>query len=144
MKLEDINKENIFGVPDHYFDDLPLRIQERIRVEKPDDSIPVYRRVAFQYALPVIIVLLLVTVVFRLYFRQPSPEKLISEVPTEALIAYLESTDITEDELLNDLNASVISGDFFEEEDPGIIPDDLDPHDIDLLLNAVDSTNDYF
>ena len=144
MKPEDIKKENIFKVPDGYFEQLPLRIQERINAEKPVEKVSVIRRTSFRFAVSIAAVLLIFTVVFRLYTLKPSPEKLLSEVPTEALISYLESSDISEDEILNNVNANIISSDLFNEDDIDLDQSGLSPDDINNILNNIDTTNDFF
>lgn len=144
MKPEDIKKENIYKVPEGYFDKLPLRIQKRINAEKPVEKISVIQRTSFRIAVSIAAVLLIFTVVFRLYTSTPTPEKLLSEVPTDALISYLQNSDISEDEILNDVNADIISGDLFDENDLNVDPSELSTEDIDNILNNIDTTNDYF
>ena len=145
MKIEDINKENIFKVPDGYFDSLPLKIQTKIQSAQEPVHIPIYRKSAFRYAVSLAAMLLLAIFLFWNYFLTPTPEKLLAQVPTEALISYLESSDISEDELLTDINSSVLSGDLFNENDLDMDIDqpDLSNEDIDRILNTLDSTNDY-
>ena len=144
MKPEDIKKDNIFKVPDGYFEQLPLRIQERINAEKPIEKVSLVRRTSFRLAVSLAAVLLIFTVVFRFYTSKPSPEKLLSEVPTETLISYLESSDISEDEILNNVNANIISSDLFDENDIDLDQPELSPGDIDNILNNIDTTNDFF
>ena len=50
-KLEDIPKQNIFEVPDGYFDKLPSVIQARIA--KPEPKF--WQLPAFRYAMPLLI-----------------------------------------------------------------------------------------
>jgi hypothetical protein len=144
MKPEDIKKENIFKVPDGYLEHLPLRIQERIHAERPVEKVSVIRHPVFRFAVSIAALLLIFTVVFKLFLSKPSPDKLLSEVPTEALISYLESTDVSEDEILNNVNAGIVSGDLFDENDLDMNETNLSPEDIDNLLNNADTTNEYF
>ncbi len=144
MKLEDLKKENVFKVPEGYFEDLPMRIQSRIQSGIPVERIPVFRRNVFKYAVSLAAMVLIVLVVLKFYTRQPSPEKLLSQVPTEALISYLETSDITEDELFDNVNSSMMSGDLLNDnndldfDSPGLSPDDINH-----ILNSIDTTDDY-
>ena len=39
MKLEDINKDNIFKVPDNYFENFPERLRKRIEETEPQKKV---------------------------------------------------------------------------------------------------------
>ncbi len=146
MKLEEIKKENVFHVPDGYFESLPLRIQSRLGNEEPA-RISLWKKYHLKLLIPSLSVATLLIIIFSVYFipgKQASPEKLISEVPTQALISYLENSDITEDELLDNMNSSTMSGNFFDENDLDILTPDLSPNDLNGLLKSTDTTNDYF
>ncbi len=143
MKIEDIKKENVFKVPDGYFEDLPLRIQTRIQTGVPVEKVSVFRRRVIWYAVSFAAVVLIALTILKLYTRQPSPEKLLSEVPTSALVHYLETSEISEDELLDNVNSTVISGDLLDDDDSNFDPSGLSPADIDHILNTIDTTNDY-
>jgi hypothetical protein len=101
-KLEDIPKNHPFKVPEAYFDKLPGIIQSRIGQKEP---MP-YFRYAFQYALPVAI-LVTIAVIFFLPNSEQTVDTMLASVSTEELVVYLEQSDITTEELLEsmDLNA---------------------------------------
>ena len=42
MKLEDINKENIFKVPENYFKEFPGRLDKKMKEDKSPKSVPVF------------------------------------------------------------------------------------------------------
>jgi hypothetical protein len=123
MNLEDINKKNIFKVPDQYFEEFPERLQDRIRKESKKRegkliSLPPFVRMAVAAS-----VLILITfVLFLLQNNQPSVDQLLAEVPTESLIAYLEESDMSVDELIETIDVGLINSDD-DFMDPTLIPD---------------------
>jgi hypothetical protein len=100
-KLEDISKENIYKVPEGYFEKLPGLIQAR--VAKPEPR--VWFAPAFKFAMPVVALVLAVTVWFT--SRQGvSLEDQLSEIQTEQLMVYLEESDLSADLITDELNWS--------------------------------------
>jgi hypothetical protein len=97
-KLEEIPKKGIFEVPDGYFDQLPGIIQARV-AEKNTETRP-YFRYALAYALPVVLLLVL-AVIYLTPQKSLSAEELLSSVSSEELVAYLEQSEISLDELLD-------------------------------------------
>lgn len=113
-KLEDLSRENIFKVPDGYFEKLPGVIQAR--VAKPEPK--AWFAPAYKFALPVVALAIVLTV--WLTTRQGiSLEDQLNEIQTEQLMAYLEESDLSVDLLteevswseddLNELEEQVIS-----------------------------------
>ena len=100
-KLEDIPKQNIFEVPDGYFDKLPLVIQARIA--KPEPKF--WQLPAFRYAMPAA-ALFLVAIFWWNTQSNASLEDQLSEIQTEQLLAYLESSDISAEYLTEDVSWS--------------------------------------
>lgn len=101
IKLEDIPKKNVFEVPEGYFDRLPGIIQARTAVVKRNPWI-YYLRYSVKYALPVIVI----GVVSFFYLAKPevqTAEELLSSVDTPNLIAYLEDSDVSSDDLLDSI-----------------------------------------
>lgn len=134
MKLEDIKKKNIYTVPDKYFDQLPTRIQSRVNEKNPVLRLSLDWRMVFKVAVPAL------TVVFFVFYfsignqnSAQSADELLAELETEDIIAYLQTTDITTDEIIEELDLSDIELDFYEE---GPIMQDMDMNDaeIDALL----------
>jgi hypothetical protein len=99
-KLEEIAKENIFKVPDGYFEKLPGVIQAR--VAKPEPK--VWFAPAFKFALPVVAIAIAVTVWFT--SQGVSFEDQLNEIQTEQLMAYLEESDLSADLLTEEVSWS--------------------------------------
>ena len=101
-KLEDIPKKQVFDVPDGYFDSLPSRIQARISSRK---STHAFSLASFQwkYAIPVV----LITAAGLFWFSKDSSataENLLATIGTEDLMAYLEESDLSTDEILDEID----------------------------------------
>jgi hypothetical protein len=105
-KLDDIPKNHPFKVPDGYFDRLPGIIQARIAEKSEIKESRPYFRYALQYALPAI-ALVIVAVIYLVPRTPETVESMLATVSTEEIVAYLEESEITADELLEsmDLNA---------------------------------------
>ncbi len=124
MKLDDINKENIFKVPDKYFEEFPNRLQDTIREESKKGngkliSLPTFIKMAVAAS-----ILALVTIgIFQPGTGIRSADQLLANVPTESLIAYLEESDMSVDELIETIDVGLITSDE-DLIDPYIIPDE--------------------
>lgn len=96
-KLDDIDKKQAFKVPEGYFEDLPMKIQQRITEEpkKQSSGTPVW---ALAMAASVVIA---VAFVFLFQNNQPSTESLLADIPQEELIAYLDQLEVDEYDLAN-------------------------------------------
>ena len=129
-KLEDIPKKQIFNVPDGYFDKLPSRIQSRVSDERSARMQPVLRY-AMQYALP----LLLVAAILFYFYRPSTAEanSILASVETEDLIIFLQETDLTTDDVLENIDFSSGEMQAIEDEVYALDPDD----DIDSELNSL-------
>lgn len=98
-KLEDIPRKNIYEVPEGYFDKLPTVIQSRIVAKEPGRS-PFFS-FSLRYALPALVLVVIAGVwIWNSREDDIDAEQLLASVDTSALVAYLEETDITTDELL--------------------------------------------
>ena len=97
-KLDDIPKKNIYEVPDGYFDQLALKIQSRTEVISPTRSVSKWS-LALRYALPAIIIGAALVFIFRPKSVQDT-EQLLASIPTEHLAAYLDDSDVSEQDLL--------------------------------------------
>jgi hypothetical protein len=116
-KLEDIPKKEIFNVPDGYFEKLPGIIQSRV-ITREKESKPVWS-FALRYALPAVILL-----VIGIFWLMPADkginaEQVLASIETEELVAYINDSDITTDELLanlqlNDEDANEIEGNVYQ------------------------------
>jgi len=134
-KLDDIAKTNIFEVPEGYFDRLPMRIQAQLeerQVRQPRFA----WKLAVRYALPLVIVGF--TLVYFLRPKIHQTEELLASVSNENLIAYLDDSEITSNDLLEmanfnetevdslnrDLNDTLL-GDFDVTEFNGVLENEL-------------------
>jgi len=138
MKLDDIDKKDPFKVPDRYFDELPERIQSRIRRKGQSRwswgiSFPSVVRLA----LPVAAVILV-----AIYFGFPGKDtpaetlsyrEMIDDVSTEDLIAYLENSEISAEEIIETVDVEALELELEEEEESWIIEDEMD----DEMMNAI-------
>ena len=134
-KLEDIPKKEIFTVPEGYFDKLPGIIQSRVATREKS-AIPVFQ-MAFRYALPVLIIGVAV-----FWFMKPgsdakSAEGILAGIETTDLIAYLEETDLSTDELLDHV---VLDGLDAEEIESEVYTFDLSDTDVDAVLDEMNFT----
>ena len=96
-KLEDIKKENIFKVPERYFDELPMRIQDRISGKSESAPSMVFNwSLAIKMALPALVLAIVVGfgIIFQNDDTYQDAETLLAQVSTEEMIAYLQETDI--------------------------------------------------
>src|SRR5258708_37341727 len=101
-KLEDIPKKNVFEVPEGYFDRLPGIIHARTAEVKIESQWMPHLRYSLKYALPALVIALAAF----FYLMEPavqSAEELLASVDTANLIAYLEESDISSDDLLDNI-----------------------------------------
>jgi hypothetical protein len=93
-KLEDIPKKNIFEVPEGYFEKLPGIIQARVANPEPTRwFVP-----SLKFALP-ILAFVAVGIFWFTSQTGKSIEEQLSGIQTEQLIAYLDDSDLTMDDL---------------------------------------------
>jgi hypothetical protein len=134
MKLDDIHKLNIFKVPGDYFDTLPGRVQERVR-EVEARPVLIQPMFSFKYLVPAAVFsLAFLVVVLVLTEKKPSTEEMLSQVPTESLVSYLVSSEISTEELFENIDLSIIANDFFTEQDMEIDSLDISIDEIEKLL----------
>lgn len=127
MQESDKLKENIFRTPDGYFDQLPDRIQEKIRREEQEDKVFVLPRWSYAIAASGLI-LLVAGILFYRQNAQPAStlaserqvEQLLVSVPDEELISYLQAnTEVATVELA-----------LTEEEQQELLLQELDNYDV--------------
>lgn len=92
-KIEDAGRKVPMDAPQHYFDELPMRIRDRI----DNNRQPVWRQrlaPALKLALvPVTVVVLLLVLWPASGPEATSYEDMLADIPEEALIAYLDDTE---------------------------------------------------
>lgn len=134
-KLEEIPKKEVFKVPEGYFEKLPGIIQSRVAVEHKNGVRPVFS-FALRFALPAI--LLAAVGIFWLNREQvaTTPESILASIQTEDLVAYLNTADLTTEELLDHVILDTEDANEIEQEVYGL---DLSTEaDVDDLLNEID------
>ena len=144
MKLEDINKDNIFKVPDNYFENFPERLQKRIEETEQQKKTPVIRlRTIINVAAAAIILMFVIYGITLINDNSTSADQILSEISSEDLVNYLVESDMSTDEFLENLDMSVLAS----TEDPIIeefIPSDpLDEETIDELLDEYEIEMQY-
>lgn len=143
MKLEDIHKENIFKVPDNYFEDFPGRLQKRIEAEETGRKTPVFRlRTLINIAAAAAVLIFIVYGITRVN-RVSSVDRLLSDISTEELINYLLESDISTEELLEDLDMSIIAYSEDPMNDELLSPDSVDDDTLDELLDEYEIEMEY-
>ena len=105
MKLDDIPKKPIFDIPDGYFDQLPVKIQARISAGKDTE-----KSFFFQYKLQYVIPVVFLLAVGVVWFAKPQPgtdaESILASVETEYLVAYLNESELTTEDVLEEVDFS--------------------------------------
>ncbi len=135
-RLEDIEKKNIYSVPEGYFEDLPMKIQARI-ADKSKSETPVFIG-ALRYALPA--VLLVAVAYFGIFRMAPTQQDdPLAGVSTEDIISYLASTDITTDEILSEVNLDDFTLDYLNTEEEILNDIELGDEDLQDLYDQLDS-----
>lgn len=114
-KLEDIPKNHPFKVPEGYFDKLPGMIQARIAEKSDVKEAKPYFRYALQYALPVLI-LAVVVVIYLVPRSTQDVNTMLASVSTDELVVYLEESEITTEELLDEMTLDTESVEAIESE----------------------------
>jgi len=133
-KLEDIPKRDFFNTPEGYFETLPGRVQARLEGEHRFQRSPVVS-FSLRYALPVVLVVAAAIFWFTSSNKPADVDKMLSAIKTEDLVAYLDESEITTDEVIESGNFSTtdiheIEGEVYDlnmtNEDLKNIADDLD------------------
>lgn len=120
--IDDIPKKEFFTTPPGYFEKLPAAIQSRIQKKAPEPrSFPVVKY-SLQYALALI---LIIAVVFFYQRSATDAETILASVDTEELIAYLQDTGLTTDEVLESFeftteDLQAIEDEIYEDSFPGL------------------------
>lgn len=131
-KLEDISKENIFTVPDGYFEKLPGVVQSR--VAKPDPK--VWFAPTFKFAVPILAFAIAATIWFTSGTGN-SLEDQLNEIQTDQLMAYLDESDFSTELISEEIAWSEQDLDELEEE----VISSLEPIDITIEDLSVEPDN---
>lgn len=120
-RLDDIPKKEFFTTPPGYFEKLPAAIQSRTQRAPERRSFPVVKY-SLQYALPLILIL---AALFFYRRTATDAETILASVDTEALIAYLQDTGLTTDDVLESFEFSTediqaIEDEIYDDSFPGL------------------------
>lgn len=133
-KLEDIPKKEVFDVPEGYFENLPTVIQSRIAGQKKEKAFRPVFSYALRYALPVIV---LGAIGFFWLSPKSTPtdaESILASIETEDLVAYINDTDLTTEELLESVQLDANDVDQIEGE---VYGGDLSDEDFQEILDEI-------
>lgn len=129
--LENIKKDNIFKVPENYFEDLPMKIQSRIAEEsKPQTQTSWISQHQLTWSLSAAMIVLVFGIMY--FMGKPvvqSPEEILAQVSTEDMVAYLEDSDLTVYDIVDAVDVNDLidtEADHWEYLDEDISADELD------------------
>jgi hypothetical protein len=140
MKLEEIERKNIFEVPDGYFDRLPLAIQKRVERKKRESFFSPVFIYNLKYALPVLVIGITSMFIYTNYYQQATPVTLLESVNTEVLIAYLDESDVSEEEIIESIGGYQLN--FNDASHEALDATDISKMDLDKLSKEIE--NEYF
>lgn len=101
-KLEDIPKKQVFEVPDGYFDKLASTIQSRVAEKETRRATTIFALpLVLRYALPALVLAAVGIFWFQNTSGQKDAESILASVSTEDLVAYLNDSEISTEELVN-------------------------------------------
>jgi hypothetical protein len=133
-KLEDIPKQEIFTVPEGYFDALPVVIQTR--VTSPSRRREFWPSFSWKVALPAMMVVAAGIFWLTGPAEPVDAESILASVETSDLVAYLnESEDVSLDEVLESIEFNDRD---LEEIENEVYVLDLGEGDIENLMNDLD------
>lgn len=136
MKLDDLNRDNIFKTPDNYFESFPDRLKDRLEQEETSHNTRVRMHVFYKYAAAASVAIILTIVSLNLFTdRSLSPEEMLADVSSQDLIEYLVSSDLSEDELLDQMDLSLIDYEGMEFDNYLLPPETTDEEAIDEMID---------
>ncbi|MEM6524844.1 MAG: hypothetical protein AAF693_13660 [Bacteroidota bacterium] len=116
-KLDDIDKKNIYKVPNDYFDKLPGIIQARAIEENKKKGF-VWSVSATKYAVPALLVVIL-SGYYAFFNSEAQPQtasEILAEIETDDLVEYLAFSEMSTDEILESVELDEIDFEFDSEE----------------------------
>lgn len=101
--FDKIDKQHIFKVPPDYFEELPGRIQARIQHTPASEPVG-FGVWSLRYALPAFLVLIMAGILIwqiNSNNMKADPEQMLALVSQDEIIAYLELSDISAEEIID-------------------------------------------
>lgn len=136
ISLEKLDKKQVFSVPNNYFESLPSIIQNKA-IGSTRKKLYWQRSGALKIALPLVLIVLIAG--FWAYKLQSvnvnsdaNIAAMLDEVSSTELVAYIEETDMTTDEIL-----SIVSFDNEQLNDLTYGIDDLSDEDLDVIIDDI-------
>jgi hypothetical protein len=124
-RLEDIPKKQPFTVPEGYFDDLPMRIQARIQKPEAHPFWSTNWGLSLKLTVPVLAIGVVAILFWNIPTQSKDPFAKLDTIPSEQLLAYLESDAITTEEVIENVTFTNSSIHNLYSEDDGITPSDI-------------------
>ena len=144
MKLEDLNKDNIFKVPDNYFENFPDRLQKRIEDKERQKKVPVIRlRTIVRMAAAAAILIFAIYGINKINDNTTSVDEILSGISTEELVNYLVESEISTDEFLESLDVSILTSTEDPISDEFVPSEPIDEETIDELLDEYEIEMQY-
>lgn len=137
MKLDDIPKKSPFTVPDSYFEQLPGKVEARISGHRKKDTVFAFKY-KLHYAIPAVLILV-VGIVWLTKPRQTSDvQSLLATVDTEQLVAYLNNSELTTEDVIDEVDFNVNDIEDIESE---VYQLQIEDETLDALLEDIDLEN---
>lgn len=137
FKLDSIEKRNVYTVPDRYFEELQANIQAKAVAKKPFYKLPAFS-LGLKLAVPTAFVVLFM--IYSGVFKSDQLpvgylDTMLSKVTTDDLIAYLEDSDISTQEIIDHVSFDDIT---LESETDILNSGDLDDIDINEMIDDLE------
>lgn len=134
-KLENIPKKEIFTVPEGYFDKLPAQIQNRVTARTSTRGFTFVS--VLKFALPVFLILLMAAILFYNSNKgiEVSAESMLAAINTEDLVAYLDDSELSTDDVLETIEFNDVDLNEIEE---SIYELNMDDESFENFINEID------
>jgi len=112
MKLEDLEKRNIYQVPEHYFDKLPAKVMARVQEHKAAGQNALWAPVKYTFLKGAMAGLVLVIIFASIFVLSKQPAatanstQLLAQISDKEALDYLVTTDKLEMQDLSLLSQS--------------------------------------
>ncbi|PIQ22814.1 MAG: hypothetical protein COW65_00940 [Cytophagales bacterium CG18_big_fil_WC_8_21_14_2_50_42_9] len=112
MKLEDLEKRNIYQVPEHYFDKLPARVMARVQEHNVAGQNALWAPVKYTYLKSALAGLFLILIFVSIFVLSKQPAatanstQLLAQISDKEALDYLATTDKLEMQDLSLLSQS--------------------------------------
>lgn len=137
VNLNQIDRKNLFEVPDAYFEKLPEIIQSKaIKSEKRLEWLPTIPAYVKWGIVPALVLAFTYILWFSPTDKDLTAEELLATVDTEDIIEYLNTEDYNTDDLIENIEWEGVN---LEEE----LPIELEEEDINTLLLDYEITGEY-